>query len=142
MQRQASWLSNRIVIAVVGALVVGSLGAVFAVNGLPRHVSTQTGSAPGNGSTSTTAPSPTVPVANGTITVVGTITSIEPLNGQFSILEETGATQTIDVTNQTQFTGNATSLNDLQTGTQVSVTGTQQSDGTLSATTVDVTDDA
>lgn len=144
MQQQASWFSNRIVIAVVGALLVGGFGAFFAVKGLPVHtVATQAGTTPGNGTAGTStpaAPTATPPAATGTITIVGTVVSIEPLNGQFAVLEETGATQNVIVTSQTQFTGAATSISDLQTGTQVSVTGTQRSDGTLRATTVDVTD--
>lgn len=143
MQQQASWFSNRIVIAVVGALLVGGFGAFFAVSGLPHHAGiAQAGSAPGNGTASTaapTAPTATPPAATGTITIVGTVISIEPLNGQFAVLEETGATQNVTVTSQTQFTGNATSISDLQTGAQVSITGTQRNDGTLRATTVDVT---
>jgi len=130
MQRQGSWVGNRIIIAIIGALLIGGISAAIVGYGVPLHAPTKAGAAPGSNASTAT---PT-----GQITASGIIQSIDPINNTFSIAENDNSIQQVNVTNTTQFSGNVASFNDLQPNQQATVTGTLQNDGTLNATTVAV----
>jgi TolA-binding protein len=134
MQHQGSWMGNRVVIAIVGALLIGGISAAIAWGGAPLHPPATAGAQNGGNSSTGVTATP----AGQTVTVSGIIQRVDPLNDTFSILEDDNSMQQVDITSATQFTGDAASFADLQSGEQATASGTLQPDGSLSAATVNV----
>jgi hypothetical protein len=129
MKQQTPWFRNRIIVAVLGALLIGGVSAGIAVRGgtLPSFSSVITGG-------QTTGPTATPTVV--TQTVQGSITNIARLAGTFTLSTNAGNSVTVLLTSATKYRGALTSAADLQVGSQVQVVGEPQSDGSLIAVSI------
>jgi len=67
----------------------------------------------------------------------GTVDSVDSAHASFVLKLTDGTTKTVTVSAQTEFEGGLHSLTDLAKGTQVSVKGTLQADGSIAASSVD-----
>jgi|GEM_PF-1630326 hypothetical protein len=122
-------LSNKIAIAIFGAVLVASAGSAAALaasgGGLQTPFASQTPSSHNSNSQH-----------NDGHEAEGTISSIDSGNSRFVVKTEHGASVTVVVNSATAFTDGLHSFADLKTGMSVEVDGTLQSDGTLVATKV------
>ena len=138
MQPQHSWFQNRIVIAVLGALVVGVISARIAVQVVQPPASAA--SVNSGQSTATATATTTAPVSSA-VMVQGTVTSIDFRDNSFSLQQNNGTTTSVQVNDRTQFGGELGFYSDIQTGMSVQVQGTQQADGSIIASSVTAQDD-
>jgi serine/threonine-protein kinase len=123
------------------AVPYSTLTSTATVPGRPS--STATSSTPGPTGTPTPSAAPTAsatltatPTPSGIVTLSGTVTRVDTATSSFSCQTSSSTNLTVVTTNQTQFTGDANKLSDLQAGTRVTVIGSYQTDGTLLARTV------
>lgn len=155
------FFKSKVVLAVLGAVLFGTTGALVATvpfgsapsRSAPSALQGQAGLAavenatatPGRSATSTRTPTrtprPTNTPGAGGVTLRGAVQSVNTSANTFTITLFNGTITTIAVTTKTVFQGLATSLSSLQAGWKVNVTGTTQTDGTFTATNVNAYDD-
>ncbi len=70
--------------------------------------------------------------------LVGTVSSVDTTASSFVLKENDGTSVTVAVSNATQFQGSVHSLADLKANMHVTVKGAKQTDGTISATSLQV----
>ena len=137
MQPQNSWYHNRIVIAVLGALLIGGTSAEIAMQ-IAQYPATAASVNLGQSTASTNTPT-TAPITS-IVTVQGTIIRIDPRNNTFRLQQNSGVITTVVVNDATQFGGVLGFFSDLQTEMNVQVLGAQQADGSVIATTITAQD--
>lgn len=131
MQSQPSWYQNRIVIALLGAVLIGGLSAIYVIQQPRTPTSASTTHGPGGVPAATATPLPTM-----NVTIDGNVTNIDFSNQAFGLKPDTGPTLTVLTNNTTLFGGTLGSLNDLRTNLRVEVIGAQAANGTITATSV------
>ncbi len=162
------FLKSKVVLAILGAVLFGTAGALVAVvpfgsappGSSPSALQGQAGlvalddatatpvratpgstSAPTKTPTKTPAPKPTNTPGTGSVTLRGAVQSVNTSANTFTLKLGNGTITTVAVTANTVFQGHANSLSSLQAGWKVYVTGTTQTDGTFVATNVNAYDD-
>lgn len=154
-------MKSRVTLAVVGMLLIGTLGAVGGVMSAQRALpaalgSAQTSNTAGGGgssvrsaaaaATSTALAPGSAPTATPTNGVLPTATPQQPnLRGtivtiganSLTISQAGGASATVEVNGSTQFQGVATSFGALRTGMRVLVTGQSLPNGDFLAASID-----
>ncbi len=135
MQNNGSWWRNRTILALFGALVLGVVSAVIAMQQAPSSVNTTLALA--NPGTSTLTRNP--PTSSGQrLEFEGMVTSIDSQSQAFVLARRSGETVTVLTDGNTFFNGSLGSLSVLQIGMRVRVVGVQQPDGTILATDVTI----
>jgi|SRR5690349_10362498 Domain of unknown function (DUF5666) len=134
MSRRLKYLlSNKIAIAILGAVLIAGAGSAAAL-----------AASGGNLQTPFASHSPSAQHSNGQDDnnqrdgheAEGTISSIDAAGSRFVVKTELGASVTVVVNSATVFTDGLHSFADLKTGMSVEVDGNPQADGTLTATKV------
>ena len=138
MQPHNPWYQNRIVIAVLGALLIGGTGAGIAMQ-MAQHPASAASVNGGSTPSASTATPTNVPVTSA-VTMQGTIISLDPRNNTFQLQQNSGVITLVVVNGATQFGGVLGFFSDLQTNMNVQVLGTQQADGSVIATTITAQD--
>lgn len=161
------FFKSKVVLAIMGAVLFGTAGAMVAtlpfgsahsspsasarqgqagVAALDNTTATSSGPTPGSTQPAKTptkapAPKPTNTLGTGGGTLRGTVQSVNTSANTFTIKLFGGTITTVTVTANTVFQGHASSLSGLQVGWSVSVQGTYQANGTFAATNVNAYDD-
>jgi hypothetical protein len=162
------FLKSKVVLAILGAVLFGTAGALVAAvpfgstppgssssapqgqaglialdnaTATPVRATPGSAGAPTNTPTKIPAPKPTNTPGTGGTTLRGVVQSVNTSANTFTIKLGNGTITTVAVTANTVFQGRATSLSGLQVGWSVRVTGTTQADGTFAATNVNAYDD-
>lgn len=150
------FFKSKVVLAILGAVLFGTSGALVATvpfgsapsRSAPSAPQGQAGLAavdnatapPGSSATPTRTPTrtprPTNTPGAGGVTLRGSVQSVNTSANTFTIKLFNGTITTVAVTANTVFQGLATSLSSLQVGWSVSVKGTYQAGGTFAASTV------
>jgi hypothetical protein len=160
---------NALAFTMIGAVLVGAIGAVLAfaplhfsspagdaqaqpgLNSLnsasPQEAATATPSALATSTPTATAKAPTAtakaPTATSvpTLTLHGTVQNVDTTAGQFVMRQGNGTLTTVVVTSQTTYQGSASSLGTLEAKWKVQVKGVFQGDGTFKAFNVNASID-
>lgn len=154
------FLKSKVVLAILGAVLFGTAGALVAAvpfgstppgpssntpqgqaglvalddaTATPVKATPSNTAAPTNTPTKIPPPKPTNTPGTG---LRGTVQSVNTSANTFTIKLFSGTITTVTVTANTVFQGRTTSLGGLQVGWSVKVTGTYQPDGTFAATIV------
>lgn len=152
------FFKSKVVLAILGAVLFGTTGALVATVPFGSAPSRPSSSAPqgqaglaavdnatatpGSSATPTKTPTraatprPTNTPGAGGVTLRGAVQSVNTSANTFTIKLFNGTITTVAVTTNTVFQGQANSLSGLQVGWSVSVKGTYQAGGTFAASTV------
>ncbi len=163
MRQLLQFFGSKVVLAILGALLIGGVSATLAFGTVPRrpapaaNVSANTGGASATTSASvsatastsasvaptdtstpiaTTGASPSATPGSQTITLRGTITAINATTTSFTLQPRSGAADTIVTDGNTTYLGNAAQFSDLTVKWTATVTAIAQPDGTYLATVV------
>ncbi|HEY7127262.1 MAG TPA: DUF5666 domain-containing protein [Ktedonobacterales bacterium] len=159
---------NALAFSIIGGVLVGALGAVFAFAPLrfpssANNAQAQPGKTSLSGSSqqeaatatqqalATTPPTATAVAPTATVprptptntpapTLRGTVMSVDTNNNQFVVRQFNGTLTTVIVTGKTTYQGRAGTLSILQVTWRVQVTGVFQGDGTFKASNVNYDD--
>lgn len=91
--------------------------------------------------TATPRPTPTPLTPGQTVTLRGSVGSVDTSSSSFTLNQRGGVTTTIAVSGTTQYSGSATGLSSLHSGWVATVTGVVQSDLSVAATSVNASPD-
>lgn len=162
---KTTWWHNRIVIAILGALALGVLSAVIAMQQVPAVAGMQTALQQGKAATHgvatpthppkhdptrtptnvptgtstvtpTTPPTGTATPTSQTVTLMGQVTTIESTQQQFVLQPDSGGTLRVRTNSTTHFGGSLRVFGDLRMNTRVQVIGMRQTDGSLLASSI------
>lgn len=165
MRQLLQFFGSKVVLAILGALLIGGVSATLAFGTVPRrpapaaNVSANTGGASATTSTTasvsatastsasatptdtstpiaTTGANPSATPGSQTITLHGTITAINAAATSFTLQPQSGAADTIVTDGNTTYLGNATQFTNLRVKWTATVTAIAQPDGTSLATVV------
>ena len=157
------FFKSKVVLAILGAVLFGTAGAMVAtfpfgsvpssssasarqgqagVAALDNTTATPAGTTPSSTTMPTKTPTraptpkPTNTPGTGSVTLRATVQSVNTSANTFTVKLFSGTITTVTVTANTVFQGGANSLSGLQVGWSVSVKGTYQTDGTFAASNV------
>jgi hypothetical protein len=137
------WLSRRVVLAVFGALIVGAIGAFVAAHAAAGTGTTATNHPVTQGKTPTaTSSAISSPTATATASpsqptdLEGIILTVSTSDNVFSMVLADQSILNVSVTDATHYSGDASSLADLQEGMSAQVTGQYLADQTFQASAV------
>jgi hypothetical protein len=119
-----SWLTNRVFLAVAGAVVVALIGVGIVTKLGVYHFSDGIG-LPTIGSS-----------GQKNVQVTGTIVTIDIFKDTFVLKEDSGTSVTVSVNSSTQYGGGAVALGSFNPGQHVQVKGSSNAKGDIQATSV------